>query len=72
MNLFSTEMKSERSNLGFKDKSKSLSVTPQVGKSIKKIDVKRKALAPGKRISSSGNIYYETRSNRSDLPGKLL
>ena len=72
MNLFSTEMKSERSNLGFKDKSKSLSVTPQVGKSIKKIDSKRKALAPGKRISTAGNVYYESRANRSDKPGKLL
>jgi len=30
-------------------------------------DAKRKALAPGKRTSASGNTYYETRANRSDF-----
>jgi hypothetical protein len=30
-------------------------------------DSKRKALAPGKRTSASGNTYYETRANRSDF-----
>jgi hypothetical protein len=30
-------------------------------------DAKRKALPPGKRISKSGNTYYETRANRTDL-----
>jgi hypothetical protein len=30
-------------------------------------DAKRKALAPGKRTSASGNTYYETRANRSDI-----
>jgi hypothetical protein len=35
-------------------------------KSIKK-DRARKALPPGKRISKSGKIYWETRRNRSDL-----
>ncbi len=40
-------------------------------KSIKK-DRKRKALAPGKRISKNGNIYYERRRNRSDLKGKNI
>jgi len=33
-------------------------------------DRKRKALAPGKRISKSGKIYWETRRNRSDLKGR--
>jgi len=32
----------------------------------------RKALAPGKRISRFGRIYYEYRKNRSDLPGKRV
>lgn len=31
------------------------------------MDYKRKALKPGKRISKSGNIYYEYRRNRSDI-----
>jgi hypothetical protein len=30
-------------------------------------DSKRKALPPGKRISKSGNTYYETRANRTDF-----
>jgi antirestriction protein len=30
-------------------------------------DKKRKALHPGKRISESGNVYYENRPNRSDV-----
>ncbi len=47
--------------------------TRQTGKrkSIEK-DRKRKALAPGKRISKNGNIYYERRRNRSDLKGKNI
>jgi hypothetical protein len=32
-----------------------------------KADRARKALSPGKRISKSGKIYWETRRNRSDL-----
>lgn len=38
----------------------------QTGKSIKSIDKKKNALLPGKRVSSSGKVYYETRKNRSD------
>ena len=72
MNLFKSEMKKEYTALGLKDQSKSLSVKPQTGKSIVKIDAKRKALAPGKRISSSGKIYYEYRKSRSDVPGKMI
>jgi hypothetical protein len=34
-------------------------------------DERKKALAPGKRISKSGKVYYEYRANRSDLPGKI-
>ena len=51
---------------------KSVKKSPhQVGKSIKSIDIKRKALAPGKRISKFGNTYYETRRSRSDLKGGI-
>jgi hypothetical protein len=35
-------------------------------------DSKRKALAPGKRTSASGNTYYETRANRSDFSRKAM
>ena len=72
MNLFKSEMDKEFEALGLKDKSRSLSVKPQTGKTIRKIDIKRKALAPGKRISSAGNVYYENRKNRSDKPGNLI
>lgn len=34
-------------------------------------DNRYKALAPGKRISKNGKIYWETRANRSDINGKL-
>jgi len=72
MNLFRNEMDKEYKALGLKDQSKSVRVLDQVGKTTVKIDAKRKALAPGKRISSSGKIYWETRKNRSDSPGKKL
>ncbi len=44
----------------------------QVGTSDLKLDRKRKALHSGKRISKSGNIYWETRKNRSDFKGKTV
>ena len=44
--------------------------TRQTGTSDKVRDKKRKALAPGKRISKKGNIYYENRRNRSDVKGR--
>jgi hypothetical protein len=36
-----------------------------------KADGKRKALAPGRRVSKSGNVYSERRRDRSDKPGQL-
>ena len=39
----------------------------QTGTSNIKYDKRKKALPPGKRISRSGNVYYEYRRNRSDL-----
>jgi len=35
-------------------------------------DFDRKAKPPGKRVSKNGNVYYEYRRNRSDLPGRRL
>ena len=32
-------------------------------------DASKKAQAPGRRTSASGNVYYERRANRSDVPG---
>jgi len=44
--------------------------TRQTGSSNMARDRKRKALAPGKRRSKKGNIYYENRKNRSDVKGR--
>jgi len=67
-----SELDSEFEAVGFKNQRKNLKKSEhQIGKSIKSIDVKRKALAPGKRISKAGKIYYEKRRNRSDLKGNL-
>ena len=72
MDLMKTELDNEFSALGFKNQRKNIEVLDQVGKSNIKADSKRKALAPGKRISKTGNIYWETRRNRSDKPGKNI
>jgi hypothetical protein len=37
-----------------------------------KDDAKRYAADPGKRVSSTGNTYYEYRINRSDQPGRKI
>jgi hypothetical protein len=50
---------------------KKSAVKKQTGKTNIAIDRKIQAKAPGKRISKSGNIYYEARANRSDK-GRLL
>lgn len=53
---------------------KNLRALPQRGK-IKDIFLDQSiiALLPGKRVSATGNIYWETRANRSDLnPSKGL
>lgn len=39
-------------------------------KGDKKMDKKRSALKPGRRISKRGKKYTETRANRSDLSKK--
>ena len=44
----------------------------QVGRTNIKRDLVRQALPPGKRISKTGNVYWETRKNRSDSPGKKI
>lgn len=43
----------------------------QTGTSNIEADKKRQAMAPGKRITKAGTVYYESRANRSDK-GVLL
>jgi len=45
--------------------------TRQTGTSKLSRDLKKKALAPGRRVSKTGRVYYERRANRSDKPGQL-
>ena len=49
-----------------------IGAAPQRGWSVKEIDVKVRALPPGARISKNGNLYYESRRNRSDKRSSLL
>jgi len=37
-----------------------------------KRDRKRSAMPPGWRVSKRGNVYYEVRKNRSDMPGSKI
>jgi len=39
----------------------------QAGSTDEEWDAKLTSLPPGKRISKDGNIYWETRANRSDI-----
>ena len=48
------------------------SSTRQTGASSTAKDRARKALAPGRRVSATGRVYYERRKNRSDKPGQLM
>jgi hypothetical protein len=48
------------------------STTRQTGASSTAKDRARKALAPGRRVSKTGGVYYERRKNRSDKPGQLM
>jgi len=46
-------------------------VLPQTGVRVSiKRDAARSAKLPGKRISKNGNVYWESRKNRSDAPLK--
>lgn len=49
-----------------------IKILKQRGTSVKGRDKPREALLPGKRISRTGNIYWETRTNRSDAMGSKI
>ncbi len=74
MKLFDFEQEKEKEfkAMGFKSLRKVEKIADhQLGKSNLRRDIVRDALKPGKRISRTGNTYYEYRKNRSDLKGKL-
>jgi hypothetical protein len=53
---------------------RALTVFPYQTGRVKDIfaDAMRPALEPGKRISINGNIYWESRKNRTDATGKNI
>jgi len=64
-------MADRTSKIYSKQLAKTLKVLPQTGKIIDFIrDKGRPAKFPGKRMSSEGKIYWETRKNRTDAPFK--
>lgn len=46
--------------------------TRQTGRSIPQYDSRVEAMAPGKRISARGRIYFEYRRNRTDVRGSRI
>ena len=53
-------------------KSQNLRILKQRGTSNATWDKSRSAQLPGKRISKTGKVYWETRKNRSDAPFKKV
>ena len=72
MGFLQAEANKEYSSIGLKNQRKNLRVLKQVGKTNVKVDASRDALKPGKRISKNGNVYWETRKNRSDALGSKV
>ena len=75
MNLFKRELEKEKKEfdvIEFRNMRRNLRQLKQRGTSNVKRDTERRALMPGKRISKSGKVYWETRKNRSDAKGSKL
>ena len=60
--------------VGFKNQRRTLRQLPQTQKNKVNIivDSRKHAILPGKRVSKTGKIYWETRKNRSDVKGKNI
>lgn len=74
MDFIKSELDKEFRSIGMRNQRRNVKVLPQVkvqGTDIVR-DKARKALAPGKRISKTGKIYWESRSNRTDKVGTKL
>ena len=67
--FFKAEMIREVKDQGVDQSSVVKSFDYQRGKTNVKVDRRRIALPPGKRISKTGKIYWESRKNRSDISG---
>ena len=69
---FEKEKKKELNIVGFKNLRRNLRELKQRGTTNISRDKKRNALRPGKRVSKTGKIYWETRKNRSDAGGSRI
>ena len=72
MDFIKDEMDKEFSSIGFKNQRRNLRQLKQIGTTNKIVDSSKHSLLPGKRISKTGKIYWETRKNRSDSKGSNL
>ena len=74
MDFIKAEMDKEFQAVGFRNQRRNLRQLPQtkVKNLDRKADASRKALMPGKRVSKSGKIYWESRINRSDSKGSKI
>ena len=74
MDLIKAEIENDEdfNAVGFKSQRRNLRVLKQVGRSNKNVDMERRALMPGKRISKTGKVYWETRKNRTDNKGTTI
>lgn len=73
MQFFKLDVKNKPLKKGSPNKRSIIKVLQQTGKDVNiKRDLGRKARLPGKRISKTGKIYWESRKNRSDVAGQSL
>ena len=72
MDFIKSEMEKEFNAVGFKNQRRNLRTLKQRGTSNASRDSKRDALMPGKRVSKTGKVYWETRKNRTDSKGSKL
>jgi len=72
MDFIKSEMDKEFKSIGYKNQRRNLRELPQVGTTTVPVDAVKKALLPGKRISKTGKVYWETRKNRSDAKGRKI
>jgi len=72
MDFIKAELDKEFESIGYRNQRRNLRALEQVGGSVKSKDEKRKALMPGKRMSKTGKVYWETRKNRSDAKGSKV
>lgn len=74
MDLIKGELEKEFRTIGFRNQRKNLKTLPQTQK--RNVDIERdsqlNALMPGKRISKTGKVYWETRRNRSDTKNSKI